>query len=86
MDSALTPFYIDWSRGNVSWLWDHSGRPEDNMPVLRNAHVFFTNGVTWTLARKSRGAQGPPATTLRVRHERLAPHSRRERRRHQISY
>jgi hypothetical protein len=31
------PLYIDWSRTSVSWLWRHSGRPEANMPVIRNA-------------------------------------------------
>jgi hypothetical protein len=39
---------IKWSRENVGWLWEHSGRPEPNMPVMRNAHVFFSPGVTWT--------------------------------------
>lgn len=43
------PLYINWSRPNVSWLWSHSGRPEANMPVIRNAHLYFTAGTSWTL-------------------------------------
>lgn len=41
--------YIEWSRTNVSWLWRHSGRPEPSMPVMRNAHLYFTAGTSWTL-------------------------------------
>jgi len=42
------PLYIDWTRENVTWFFQNSGRPESGMPVMRNAHLYFTNGVTWT--------------------------------------
>ncbi len=43
------PLFIDWSRENVRWLHLHSGRPEPNMPVIRNPELYFTEGVSWTL-------------------------------------
>lgn len=43
------PLFIEWSRTNVAWLFDNSGRPEPQMPVVRNAHLYFTSGVTWSL-------------------------------------
>jgi hypothetical protein len=46
--STTEPLFIDWSRPNVRWLWEHSGGEEAKMPVLRNADVFFTDGITWT--------------------------------------
>jgi hypothetical protein len=42
------PLFIDWSRANVLWLFANSGHPEPGMPVIRNAHLYFTGGVTWT--------------------------------------
>jgi hypothetical protein len=43
------PLFIDWSTASVLWLWHHSGRREANMPVIRNAHLYFTAGTSWTL-------------------------------------
>lgn len=43
------PLFIDWSRANVLWLFANSGHPEPGMPVIRNAHLYFTGGVTWSL-------------------------------------
>ena len=43
------PLYIEWSQSNVIWLFENSGRPEPRMPVIRNAHLYFTSGVTWSL-------------------------------------
>jgi hypothetical protein len=40
--------FIHWSRENVAWFFDNSGRPESGMPVMRNAQLYFTSGVTWT--------------------------------------
>ncbi|MEO8425547.1 MAG: Eco57I restriction-modification methylase domain-containing protein [Verrucomicrobiota bacterium] len=40
--------FIDWSHPNVVWFFANSGRPESGMPVMRNAHLYLTTGVTWT--------------------------------------
>lgn len=45
---SFDPLYICWSEENVEWLFAHSGRPEANMPVVRNRHLYFTDGITWT--------------------------------------
>jgi hypothetical protein len=42
------PLYIDWSENSVTWFFENSGRPESGMPVVRNAHLYFTQGITWT--------------------------------------
>jgi hypothetical protein len=42
------PLYIDWSADCVNWFFENSGRPESGMPVMRNAHLYFTAGITWT--------------------------------------
>jgi hypothetical protein len=42
------PLYIDWREELVIWLFEHSGKSEKNMPVIRNAELFFTPGITWT--------------------------------------
>jgi hypothetical protein len=42
------PLFIHWTQENVKWLFENSGRPESGMPVIRNAHLYLTNGVTWT--------------------------------------
>ncbi|MEW6666031.1 MAG: hypothetical protein AB1512_12520 [Thermodesulfobacteriota bacterium] len=42
------PLYIDWSEISVKWLFENSGHPESGMPVVRNAHLYFTPGITWT--------------------------------------
>ena len=43
------PLYVDWSRTNAIWFFENSGKPEPKMPVVRNAHLYFTSGVTWSL-------------------------------------
>jgi hypothetical protein len=43
------PLFIEWSQANAVWLFENSGRPEPKMPVIRNAHLYFTRGVTYTL-------------------------------------
>jgi hypothetical protein len=40
--------FVHWSKENVRWLFDKSGRPESGMPVVRNAHLYFLEGITWT--------------------------------------
>jgi hypothetical protein len=40
--------FIHWSHENVVWFFGNSGRPESGMPVMRNPHLYFTGGVTWT--------------------------------------
>jgi len=47
--TTVEPLFIDWSTANAAWLWANSGHPEPNMPVIRNAHLYFTPGITWTL-------------------------------------
>ncbi len=42
------PLYIDWSPRAVAWLFDNSGRSEARMPVVRNAHLYFRDNVTWS--------------------------------------
>ncbi|MBI3097643.1 MAG: N-6 DNA methylase [Planctomycetes bacterium] len=42
------PLLIDWRSEKVAWLWTHSGRSEPNMPVIRNALSYFTEGITWS--------------------------------------
>ena len=43
------PLFIDWSHGNAVWMFANSGRREPNMPVVRNAELYLTSGVTWSL-------------------------------------
>jgi hypothetical protein len=43
------PLYIDWSNANVQFLFENSGRKETRMPVVRNADLYFTAGITWSL-------------------------------------
>jgi type I restriction-modification system DNA methylase subunit len=42
------PLFIEWSGESVRWFFDNSGRPESGMPVMRNARLYLTAGVTWT--------------------------------------
>ena len=42
------PLCIEWNTVNVSWLFGNSGRPESGSPVIRNANLYFTEGVTWS--------------------------------------
>ena len=43
------PLFIDWSNANVQFLFENSGHKESRMPVVRNAHLYFTAGITWSL-------------------------------------
>ncbi len=43
------PLYIDWQNETVLWLFANSGRRSPNMPVIRNARLYLTSGVTWSL-------------------------------------
>jgi hypothetical protein len=43
------PLFINWSKENVEWFFANSGKDAPNMPVLRNVHLYFTEGVTYTL-------------------------------------
>lgn len=42
------PLLIDWTTVNVEFLFQNSGKKAPNMPVVRNPHLYFTKGVTWT--------------------------------------
>jgi hypothetical protein len=42
------PLYIDWLAPAVEWLFANSGKSETRMPVIRNANLYFTPGITWT--------------------------------------
>ena len=43
------PLFIQWTQDDVAFLFGNSGKSAPNMPVMRNAHLYFTAGVTWTL-------------------------------------
>ncbi|MEI8079488.1 MAG: hypothetical protein WCH61_07675, partial [bacterium] len=43
------PLFIDWINPNVVWLFANSGRPETRSPVIRNAHLYFTEGLTYNI-------------------------------------
>lgn len=43
------PLFIDWSNTSVAFLFQNSGRKETRMPVVRNADLYFTAGITWSL-------------------------------------
>ncbi len=43
------PLYIDWGHAKVVWMFENSGRREANMPVIRNAHLYFMDGISYTL-------------------------------------
>ncbi|HAF07741.1 MAG: hypothetical protein XD76_0533 [candidate division TA06 bacterium 32_111] len=45
---APTPYYIDWSRENVKFLKDNSGKKGQGMPVVRNPQFYFREGFCWT--------------------------------------
>lgn len=42
------PLYIEWSEWVADWMFNNSGRREPGMPVIRNAKLYLTAGVTWT--------------------------------------
>jgi hypothetical protein len=43
------PLYIEWTEWVADWMFNNSGRREPNMPVVRNAGLYLTPGVTWSL-------------------------------------
>ncbi|MEJ5305858.1 MAG: transposase [Ignavibacteria bacterium] len=45
---APTPYYIDWSRENVKFLKENSGKKGEGMPVVRNQQFYFREGFCWT--------------------------------------
>lgn len=45
---APTPYYIDWSRDNVKFLKENSGKKGEGMPVVRNPQFYFREGFCWT--------------------------------------
>jgi len=45
---APTPYYIDWSRENVRFLKENSGKKGEGMPVVRNQQFYFKEGFCWT--------------------------------------
>jgi hypothetical protein len=44
---ANNPYYINWSKDNVSWLMQNSGRKEKTMPVIRKPEMYFKSGICW---------------------------------------
>jgi len=47
---APTPYYIDWSRKNVKFLKENSGKKGEGMPVVRNPQFYFREGFCWNFA------------------------------------
>lgn len=45
---APTPYYIDWSRENVKFLKENSGKKGEGMPVIRNPQFYFREGFCWS--------------------------------------
>ncbi|MFP4548261.1 MAG: DNA modification methylase, partial [Fidelibacterota bacterium] len=43
-----TPYYIDWSVSNVTFLYKYSGKKGKGMPVVRNPKFYFREGFCWT--------------------------------------
>ncbi|MEM5777821.1 MAG: hypothetical protein QXJ06_05275, partial [Candidatus Aenigmatarchaeota archaeon] len=43
---APTPYYIDWSRENVKFLKENSGKKGEGMPVVRNPQFYFREGFS----------------------------------------
>lgn len=39
--------YIEWSQGNVRWLFENSGRKASGMPVIRNPEYYLIVGITY---------------------------------------
>lgn len=42
-----SPYYIDWSEDNVSFLKANSGKKGKGMPVVRNPDFYFKSGFCW---------------------------------------
>jgi hypothetical protein len=45
---APTPYYIDWSKENVKFLKENSGKKGEGMPVVRNPQFYFREGFCWS--------------------------------------
>jgi len=43
-----TPFAIAWTRKNVSFLKNNSGKKGQGMPVVRNPQFYFKEGFCWS--------------------------------------
>jgi hypothetical protein len=44
---APTLYYIDWSKENVKFLKENSGKRDKGMPVVRNQQFYFREGFCW---------------------------------------
>ena len=42
------PLFIQWTQDDVAFLFGNSGKSAPNMPVMRNAHLYMTPGITWS--------------------------------------
>jgi uncharacterized ubiquitin-like protein YukD len=40
-------YYIDWSKENVKFLKENSGKKGEGMPVVRNQQFYFKEGFCW---------------------------------------
>ena len=43
-----TPFVINWSKENVTFLKKNSGKKGSGMPVVRNSKFYFREGLCWS--------------------------------------
>ncbi len=43
-----TPFCIAWTKTNVAFLKNNSGKKGEGMPVVRNPQFYFKSGFCWT--------------------------------------
>jgi hypothetical protein len=42
------PLFIEWTQEVAQFMFSNSGRKAPNMPVIRNAHLYLTPGITWS--------------------------------------
>lgn len=42
------PLFIQWTEDVAEFMYANSGKSGPNMPVMRNAHMYMTPGVTWS--------------------------------------
>ncbi len=43
------PLFIRWTNADVIWLFENSGHSAPRSPVIRNAHFYFTAGLTYNI-------------------------------------
>ncbi len=43
-----SPYYIDWNKEKVRFLYKYSGKSGRGMPVVRNPRFYFKKGFCWT--------------------------------------